>query len=116
MDALFGSIRCGPWPSAVSVVALVSLVFVNNAAFATEYTRKQSLHLRGSAALRADQSTQQSARFKLSASLTRNDATIAASPPVQEGGGFAVMAKLLVKPTVCYNDTIFRDDFDGDGG
>jgi hypothetical protein len=27
-----------------------------------------------------------------------------------------LMAKAVVATQVCYNDTIFRDDFDGDGG
>jgi len=35
---------------------------------------------------------------------------------VQEGGGFAMMARLApASLAVCYSDTIFRDDFDGDG-
>ena len=35
---------------------------------------------------------------------------------MQEGGRFVLMARSMAVAQVCYNDTIFRDDFDGDGG
>jgi hypothetical protein len=36
-------------------------------------------------------------------------------PTLQESAGLALMAKLIANPSVCYNDTIFRNDFNGDG-
>lgn len=85
-------------------------------------------------ALAADKSaprlpaTQAGHRFVLSGSLTANgpapmqgsgiELTSRLSTPgsdvaLQEHGPYALMAKLAVSPMVCYNDTIFRDNFDG---
>jgi hypothetical protein len=71
--------------------------------------------LAGSGTLSLDQSVQKSGNVQLKAYLTPSDAAISAPPLVQEGGGFALMAGLTAASLVCYNDTIFRDDFDGDG-
>jgi hypothetical protein len=71
--------------------------------------------LNGTGTLQLDQSVQKSGNVKLKAYLSPTDAAISASPPVQEGGGFALMASFAAASLVCYNDTIFRDDFDGDG-
>ncbi|MEO5560714.1 MAG: hypothetical protein ABIO49_12450 [Dokdonella sp.] len=73
-----------------------------------------SLKLSGSAALKTDQPKQQGDAFALKAYLTPRTAA-SASTPVQEGGAFAMIGKLAAVPLICYGDTIFRDDFDGDG-
>lgn len=116
MDAHSDSIRCGPRRKRrfLAATALVSCLAAN-VAFAAESTSAQTLRITGTATLRADQPVQTSGSLSLKAYLTPKDAAIAASPPVQEGSGFALMAKLAATPSVCYNDTIFRDDFDGDG-
>ena len=116
MDAYPGSIRCGPqrWGTFLIAAALVTGLSAN-VAFAAESTSAQNLRVSGSAILRLDQPVQKSGSLSLKAYLTPKDAALAASPPVQDGGGFALIAKLASKPTVCYNDTIFRNDFDGDG-
>ena len=43
------------------------------------------------------------------------DSTLSASQPAQEGGRFSLTALLSTSSLVCYNDTIFRDGFDGTG-
>ncbi len=35
--------------------------------------------------------------------------------PLQSNTQFALVATLAASSLVCYSDTIFRDDFDGDG-
>jgi hypothetical protein len=73
--------------------------------------------LAGSGTLAFDQPVQSDGLLRLKAYLTPADAALAASPPVQEDGNrFALMASATTQASVCYNDTIFRDDFDGDGG
>ena len=37
------------------------------------------------------------------------------APLAQQGGGFALVAYADSLATACYNDTIFRDSFDGTG-
>jgi len=117
MRAMVNSIRGGPcrdWLLAAAAVTLLGVA--RDAAFAAESTNAQRYQLDGAALLRADRMPQKSGAFSLRATLAPKDAALAAQPPVQEGSGFALMAKLAANASVCYNDTIFRDDFDGDGG
>jgi len=65
--------------------------------------------------LRNDARTQSGDRFALRAYLQRRDVTSPALVPVQGDARFVLLAKLAQKPSVCYNDTIFLNDFDGDG-
>ncbi len=58
-----------------------------------------------------DRVVQSSDRFSLRGYL----ADASASSHVQSGGTFALSASVTSAANVCYNDTIFRDDFDGDG-
>lgn len=69
----------------------------------------------GAATITPGRTVQSGAGFELRAQLTGSDAAIAALPPLQEGGGFALIARASSVSLVCYADTIFRDDFDGDG-
>lgn len=71
--------------------------------------------LSGTGTLRFGTPTQSATGLRLKATLLEKDAALAASPPVQESGPFALMAAITAAPSVCYSDTIFRDDFDGDG-
>ena len=116
MDARSGSIRCGPRGGHrfLAGAALLGCLTMN-VAFAEKSTSAQTLRVTGTATLRADQPVQKAGSLSLKAYLTSKDAAIAAMPPVQEGSSYALIAKLVAKPSVCYNDTIFRDDFDGDG-
>ena len=93
------------------------LACASAAAFAGDSASIQNLRLTTtSATLRTDPPVQKSGTFALRAALMPPDAALSAQPPVQEGGGFAMMARLApASLAVCYSDTIFRDDFDGDG-
>jgi hypothetical protein len=82
-------------------------------AFATDDSHRFSL--RGSATLSRDPPSLVRDAFALRGYLTPNDAPSTAAI-VQESGRFTVMGRLVALAQVCYNDTIFRDDFDGDGG
>lgn len=57
---------------------------------------------------------QRAAGFRLQAQLAPVRAP-AQAPPAQSGAGFSLVATASAFATACYNDTIFRDDFDGDG-
>ena len=85
------------------------------AALATGPSERPRFELAGSGTLTLDQSVQKSGSVQLKAYLTPSDAVTSASPRVQEDGGFSLSANLAATSLVCYNDTIFRDDFDGDG-
>jgi len=111
MGAHSVSIRGGP-----QRVLLVGTLLAAHLVAHAESAAVQRFALSGSGTLRRDQSAQTAGSLTLRAYLTPSDATLAVSPAVQEGGGFVVMARLAAVATVCYNDTIFRDDFDGDGG
>jgi hypothetical protein len=85
------------------------------AASATCASEPPRFQLVGSGTLRLEQPVQKSGNVQLNAYLSPSDAERASSPVAQLGGGFALIANLAASSLVCYNDTIFRDDFDGDG-
>lgn len=95
---------------------IAAALLAGHAAVAADAPPAQRFRLSGSGTLRADPPVQVGGRLRLNATLQAKDAALAASPPVQENGRFALMATLAAASLVCYNDTIFRDDFDGDGG
>ena len=95
-------------------IALSLLVFCA-AASAADAPEASRYTLSGSGTLRSDTPVQSAATLRLKATLLEQDAALAASPPVQENGPYALMAAITAAPSVCYSDTIFRDDFDGDG-
>jgi len=68
----------------------------------------------GTATLTPDAPPQRAAGFRLQAQLAPVRAP-AQAPPAQTGAGFSLVATASAFATACYNDTIFRDDFDGDG-
>jgi hypothetical protein len=82
---------------------------------ATSVSDQQRFQLTGSGVLQLDAPLQKSGNVQLRGRLVPDDATFAASPPAQEGGVFALKASLAAASMICYNDTIFRDDFDADG-
>lgn len=112
MDIHSGSIRC----RGILAVAALTAGFSMHTTRAAESASSQNLHLSGTATLRIDQPAQTSGSLSLRAHLTAKDAALASSSPVQERGRFVIMGRLVAAAQVCYNDTIFRDDFDGDGG
>jgi hypothetical protein len=97
MRALSISIRSGP-----AVLALLAGISAH-AEQAQRFT------------LSRDQPALSDGKLVLRGYLQSRDAPSTAAI-VQDGGRFTIMAKAVAVAQVCYNDTIFRDDFDGDGG
>lgn len=58
---------------------------------------------------------QRGGRFQLSATLSEGTRAPAMAAAALEGGSYTLNAVASASSLVCYNDTIFRDDFDGDG-
>lgn len=67
----------------------------------------------GEARLSQPETVQANSRFSLQAGLSASPR--AANAVVQSSLRFALFAALTSTSLACYNDTIFRDDFDGDG-
>lgn len=74
----------------------------------------QRFELSGSATLVPDAPVQRATSWRLQAQLSPALGT-AQAPPAQTGAGFSLVATASAVATACYNDTIFRDGFDGDG-
>lgn len=74
----------------------------------------QHYRLNGAGTLSLDAQVQQNGRLRLKAGLSPG-ATTAAALELPSGDRFVLAATLAATSLVCYNDTIFRDDFDGDG-
>ena len=67
--------------------------------------------LSGEGTLSIQQPAQANDRWQLKASLSPT----AVAPALRAEGRFALTGVLSAASLVCYNDTIFRNDFDGDG-
>jgi hypothetical protein len=102
------------WPSAYGFWLLVGGI-ASLAASATSAAETPRFQLVGSGTLQLDQPGQKSGNVLLRAYSTPTGAAFAASQPMQEGGTFSLTALLSTSSLVCYNDTIFRDGFDGTG-
>ena len=59
--------------------------------------------------------TQRGGRFALRGTLSSPAAAPAQAAAALAGGGYVMNAIASASSLVCYDDTIFRDDFDGDG-
>ena len=117
MRTFLMAVRAAPNARRVAATLFAALFGITgHTAFATGSAAAQRFQLSGSGTLSLDAPVQKTDRLQLKATLTPQGAALAASPPVQENARFAVMATLAAASLVCYNDTIFRDDFDGDGG
>ncbi|HEX6834304.1 MAG TPA: hypothetical protein VF132_12285 [Rudaea sp.] len=86
-----------------------------NAAFAADGGVTGNYQMSGVGTLKPDPVAQSKGNYSVRAVLQPKDAALGAHP-LQETGRFALIASLTAAAHVCYNDTIFRDDFDGDGG
>jgi len=95
-------------------VASAFVLIAANAAFAAESTVQHRFELSGSGTLTRDAPLLRNERLQLKAVLAPAG-TISAEPTLLSGGGFQIAGTLSASSLVCYNDTIFRDDFDGDG-
>jgi hypothetical protein len=84
-----------------------------SAVSAVEASSTQRFELSGSGTLTLDAPLQQTGSLRLKAALVPN--RVAVERPKLSAGSFALTATLAASSLVCYNDTIFRNDFDGDG-
>jgi hypothetical protein len=80
-----------------------------------ERAGRARFQLEGSGIATMNQSVQKSAHIQLRAFLTPDDAGEGTTSNVAQGERFAVSATFSAASLVCYNDTIFRDGFDGTG-
>ena len=96
-------------------LAVMLLVAVTSTSNAHDGTSDKRFSGYGSGTLTREPATLNDSNFSIRASLLSKESPSTA-PIVQENGQFSVMANLVATNQVCYNDTIFRDDFDGDGG
>jgi hypothetical protein len=71
--------------------------------------------IEGSGTITMDQPVQQGANMQLRATVAPADAGEVAASNVAQGSRFTVNAILSTASLACYNDTIFRDGFDGTG-
>ncbi|MBS0557338.1 MAG: hypothetical protein JSR27_07990 [Proteobacteria bacterium] len=85
---------------------IAAALLAGSSAFAGQFS------LSGTARLSQDAPTQANSRYSLRAQL---NTPAASSAVVQTGARYTLFAALTAASLVCYNDTIFRDDFDGDG-
>ena len=90
---------------------LVAIASLAGALASTPARPADALQLRGRGELH-QASVQTTTRTRLRAALTANDAV---TPAANSSSGYRLTAQLSVPETVCYNDTIFRDSFDGTG-
>lgn len=89
-------------------LAILAVAFLlGDTACAAQFSLTGDLHLSQPVAV------QTNSRFSLRAGLSASSQTTVAD--VQHGMRFTLFAALTSASLVCYNDTIFRDDFDGDG-
>ncbi len=97
------------------VAALVCAALLSGSASATD-AAPHRFSMRGAATITRDSPTLHGDTLSLRADLAPSNAALSSSAVVQDGGQFTLMANAVAVSLVCYNDTIFRDDFDGDGG
>lgn len=100
---------------AILVAALVCTASLSGTATATDSASRR-FSITGSATVTRDSPTLHGDKLSVRAALAPSNAAVSSSAVVQDGGQFTLMANAVAVPLVCYNDTIFRDDFDGDGG
>ena len=99
--------RCG-------IVFVIAVTFASIVA-ANGTPEEQRFQLADSGTLRLDQSVEKSRDLQLKAYMSPSDFARPPSSSVQKGDRFVLSATLAASSLVCYNDTIFRDSFDGTG-
>ena len=104
-----------PASRVMCLVASGIALFVCVVAPMSNAAQSSRFEITGSGTLVLDQPLQKGGNVQLKATLVPADVASPALPKVQAGGGFALNASLAAVSTACYNDTIFRDGFDGDG-
>ncbi len=100
-------------PNATRTAIGIFLLVAVASASAVESTEHR-FALQGNATVSRDKTPLTAGGFTVRGYLQPGAASQQAS--TQEGSRFALAGHLLAQTQVCYNDTIFRNDFDGDGG
>ena len=100
--------------SVIGVVLPVLLVLAASDALAIDSARAERFELTGSGTLTVDTPTLRLGDLQLKATLSTS-AAVPAAPSIQSDARFTLTGTLAAASVVCYNDTIFRDDFDADG-
>lgn len=101
--------------SAPTLFVSVLSVFIADAGFAAGAASVQRYQLSGTGSITREAVQPSSERFKLSADLGVRAPGPSMAPASLTGGGFVLSAVASQNSLVCYNDTIFRDGFDGTG-
>jgi hypothetical protein len=104
-------VRTFPSPGKSSWLSCSWLVLLSAAT--SLYAQPARFAIVGDASLAADTVEQRSERFTLKAHLTAPSSST--SEGTQANSRFTLDAALSTSSMVCYNDTIFRDGFDGTG-
>ena len=94
-----------------AIAAFASLA--SNCTFAQNPASAPRFQLNGAGAVTLDAPLQRNAALSLKALLSAK--TSVRQLTLLSGDRFALAANLAAAVQVCYGDTIFRDDFDGDG-
>lgn len=97
----------------VGLCGAIALI-ASNYTFAIDQSSAHRYQLTGSGTLALDAPAQGNGTLRLKAQLTPS-AVAVEQPATQFGGQYSLTAALASSSLVCYSDTIFRDDFDGDG-
>jgi len=95
-----------------SLAALLGCAACN--ALALHSPQSHRFVLSGSGSLTLDTPTLSRGQLQLKAMLSAS-VTPPPAPTIQSSSRFALSGTLAAASLVCYNDTIFRDDYDGDG-
>ena len=98
----------------VTVIAVTFASMCTNPTIAAQANADARFELSGAGTLIVDAPTLHDGNRQLKASLTRDAADIEKSMVLSDDR-FALTGSFASSVVVCYNDTIFRDDFDGDG-
>ena len=85
---------------------------VSQAIKASESSSNDTFELTGTGVLKLEQPVQTNSDFQLKARL---DAIDVKRTSRKTDSKFLLFANATAETLVCYSDTIFRDDFDGDG-
>jgi hypothetical protein len=100
--------------SARLMSCLMGLLTVLTSVVSAASAQSARFDIAGGASIVADATVQNDARYALKAQLVVAESTSAAVT-TQSDARFALNAVLSTSSLVCYNDTIFRDGFDGTG-
>ena len=107
-----GSARLRRPHLAIAAIATIAALGAD-CPLAAEQNPPHRYEISGTGSLSVDAPLQQAGALRLKAMLSR--ATAHFGPVTQADARFALSGALAAASLVCFNDTIFRDDYDADG-